>query len=608
MSCLVLFLFQAGFVSALEINYPTLPGGAQPPQDFLATAPPEEWVALYIKYFFNFFIWIAGAIAFGMVVWGGITYLISAGKPENLAAAKDRIVAAFFGLMVLLSSYIILNILNPQLLLLPSLQKPAVVPIGTEERAGITSPPNKGRLSTIETEVPFAAIIEDVASTTRMDAIKENANNVLNLAGDLRDQNDELNDVVQDCDCDQTTSETRKICEAKCVTQKCSCDVCGDQRGAIENLEKDNLDTVGKLKEEQTNSAEQIRLLNEELARLERAKNLILECQLWPLESLGESLNTNNLYTNSSWMFMKIRFWDQISAGQDWANFYCPVSGNVWGETVGGTGESSEEASSASEEENTTTEPTLPEEVQKPEACNIEVPIGEIIDRVLRIGKLMIQDLKNLIKLNEDIINAVNEVQQAVSECSSQNCTIVCVIDPYDGHCEKDRCKGDACPWDKIDKKAKKIADLEKQIKDVVEKNSTSTDMGITNLADNVMSKILEDVQKIIREPMKKCYTEINVAQPEEGSGVILSDCESALGALGPKTTGGNIRYCCLDESDFDYCLNQCYVEPGQEKYKPCLQSCLKQKSEELKNAGETDKAEMILNCRHKINFYCCGE
>jgi len=51
-----------------------------------------------------------------------------------------------------------------------------------------------------------------------------------------------------------------------------------------------------------------------------------------------------------------------------------------------------------------------------------------------------------------------------------------------------------------------------------------------------------------------------------------------------------------IDEQikDFQDCLENCYLEVGQEKYKTCLQNCLK------------DKPEPQKWCQHYINFYCC--
>jgi len=95
----------------LEVQYPTVPG-AITPTTVEGTQLPD-----YVKYIFNFAIIIAGAVAFGVITWGGIRWLTSAGDPSKLKDAKDQIFAAFLGLIILLSSYLILTTINPQLVI-----------------------------------------------------------------------------------------------------------------------------------------------------------------------------------------------------------------------------------------------------------------------------------------------------------------------------------------------------------------------------------------------------------------------------------------------------------------------------------------------------------
>lgn len=117
--CLIIFLAifltltLASFSSAqeLETNYPTV-SGAQTPTSINTSLPG------YIRYIFNFSIWIAGFIAFCAVFYGGVKHLISAGDPTLMADARDQIFAGILGLIIVLSSYIILFNINPQLVLL----------------------------------------------------------------------------------------------------------------------------------------------------------------------------------------------------------------------------------------------------------------------------------------------------------------------------------------------------------------------------------------------------------------------------------------------------------------------------------------------------------
>jgi len=104
----------------VEIEYP-------PIQDIkieTITVPLGE----YVKYIFYFAIAISGLLAFGALIYGGVRYLTSAGNPAAMADAKDQVFAGILGLVILLSSYLILNTVNPQLVILKA---PDITPLTT---------------------------------------------------------------------------------------------------------------------------------------------------------------------------------------------------------------------------------------------------------------------------------------------------------------------------------------------------------------------------------------------------------------------------------------------------------------------------------------------
>jgi len=82
-----------------------------------------------VAFFYEWGIALGGIAAFIALIIGGFQYLTSMGEPARLADAKDRIKSAFFGLILLLSSWLILNTINPQL---TTLVPPAVNPPGEE--------------------------------------------------------------------------------------------------------------------------------------------------------------------------------------------------------------------------------------------------------------------------------------------------------------------------------------------------------------------------------------------------------------------------------------------------------------------------------------------
>lgn len=105
---LISLLISPKLIKALEIEYPSI-GTVE--------APSTETVELpsYIRYIFHLAIALTGIIGMGALIYGGILYLISAGKPATLAEAKDQILSAIVGLILLLTSFLILNTINPQL-------------------------------------------------------------------------------------------------------------------------------------------------------------------------------------------------------------------------------------------------------------------------------------------------------------------------------------------------------------------------------------------------------------------------------------------------------------------------------------------------------------
>lgn len=91
------------FAAKTEIQYPG------------ATEADTATFPAYVKYLFNFSIIISGVIAFGVLVYNGFLYLTSAGEPGVMKDAVDKIIGAFLGVVILLSSYLILTTINPDL-------------------------------------------------------------------------------------------------------------------------------------------------------------------------------------------------------------------------------------------------------------------------------------------------------------------------------------------------------------------------------------------------------------------------------------------------------------------------------------------------------------
>ncbi len=89
---------------AVDISVsPTLPNSQYP------TSSIGGWV----NTFYQFSLLVAGVLAFGAVVFGGVKYLASAGNPSAQSEGKEWIKGALIGLALLAAAYIILDIVNP---------------------------------------------------------------------------------------------------------------------------------------------------------------------------------------------------------------------------------------------------------------------------------------------------------------------------------------------------------------------------------------------------------------------------------------------------------------------------------------------------------------
>jgi Type IV secretion system pilin len=83
-----------------------------------------------IQNFYYFALAIAGILAFGAIVYGGVKYATGRGNPSSESEGKSWITGALLGLLLLAGAYIILRTINPALVnlgipSLPTLNAPA---------------------------------------------------------------------------------------------------------------------------------------------------------------------------------------------------------------------------------------------------------------------------------------------------------------------------------------------------------------------------------------------------------------------------------------------------------------------------------------------------
>ncbi|TSC73464.1 MAG: Uncharacterized protein G01um101470_70 [Parcubacteria group bacterium Gr01-1014_70] len=106
----MLMLALASFAYAVDYKLlAPLPGGSvQLPAD-------ETGFSFYAQNFYLFLLSAAVILALVMLVIGGVEYVASAGNTSLLGDAKGRMLNALLGLLLALASWLILNLINPDL-------------------------------------------------------------------------------------------------------------------------------------------------------------------------------------------------------------------------------------------------------------------------------------------------------------------------------------------------------------------------------------------------------------------------------------------------------------------------------------------------------------
>ncbi len=116
---LVSFIFLLPLIAngKTEVEWPSIPN----PGGGVMTITDQTTLPELVSYLFTFSIMIAGLAAFSMLVYGGLRYLTSAGNAATQKDARDTITSAIVGLLLLLGSYLLLQLINPDILILKPL-------------------------------------------------------------------------------------------------------------------------------------------------------------------------------------------------------------------------------------------------------------------------------------------------------------------------------------------------------------------------------------------------------------------------------------------------------------------------------------------------------
>lgn len=78
----------------------------------LAASEDVSKVQSFIQSVIQVLVTLAGLVAAGFFVWGGIGYITSSGNPENLDRSKKTILYSAIGLAIVLGSFVLSNIVT----------------------------------------------------------------------------------------------------------------------------------------------------------------------------------------------------------------------------------------------------------------------------------------------------------------------------------------------------------------------------------------------------------------------------------------------------------------------------------------------------------------
>jgi len=113
---IILFFSFVNPAFALENVYPRIPVMGETLEKCFE-ASPEARLGCFGKYIYYLCLLVSGLICVFNIFFGGFLHLVSAGSVDRIKEGRKRIFIGFVGVLILFSSFLILNFLNPQLLI-----------------------------------------------------------------------------------------------------------------------------------------------------------------------------------------------------------------------------------------------------------------------------------------------------------------------------------------------------------------------------------------------------------------------------------------------------------------------------------------------------------
>lgn len=431
----------------LEVKYPPVPG---------ATTPTKTTEALpsYVKYIFNFGVIIFGLVVLAVLVFGGVKYLLSSGNAAKLAEARNQMTAAFLGLVFLLSSYIILTTINPQLVVfdIPGLTFQGVFRCTDDKscdgQPGCQEPDScycdlgicRAKYETREKtlivyEIPIGQIIEKNIWSD------DNIEKAINLLNDfesslkkeipvnptfnrISDLSKYLVGLTEDCRCGAA--------EAVCATPEsgaggigCFGDPCKDSREKIQKVIDIITQKITELNDFKQRIEQQFQSFFEGEDKFSNVYFEIDDClEQGTLMTVNDYLTISQLFNDQGWRTKVEKNPYFPDSGIDELTFYCMKGGTIFDQPRG----SLLNIQPIPESKRLITETPTTEvgEIY----CPAIIPVGELLQEVgYRINRVT-SDARTLLFYIDALSTELQKMLTLVSSCKSDNCNINCAQGP----------------------------------------------------------------------------------------------------------------------------------------------------------------------------------
>ena len=546
----------------LEIDYPEIQG-IQP--ETVATGLPE-----YVSYVFNLGIVIAILILFGSLVYGGVLYLISVGQVAKLMAAKERISAAFLGIIIILSSYVILTTINPELVAfrfgpLRLFEKPVF---------DVLKLLDKEETNFILRELPLGQAVENgIWEQERTDGVKEifeDFDKFLKkevIIKDVKkkgiaDLNKYLKYLTEECKCGELkplcTDFTKGTEPIGCVGDPCPEKV-REKINLILGINSQNMKELLRFKEK---ISEEKKKLEIELSRFAEIEQEILSCQseIKGIYSLNEYLSIKQFYEEQGGEVTVLPSY--LESRGDPLTFYCLAGGTVFNLPELSAADFSTEDFSFPE--------VSSEFVLESASCPVEFPVGEVIDQSRELAILLSIKMEQTSYLIEETMKKIRDMADLVSKCNEKNCSVICscIPNPCYKVCSINPFTWFCCPF----AKSKCLQGVGVCIGYACESNEVREEMKKT--AENI-KKNEDEILAVFKET-KQIFPKIDYLLQGEDNNLNLRNLGSSLGLC-----YGSISDL---ESTPDWQLLNCQAVVGS--YGP---------------------DNLVINTCHPRNFFCCS-